>query len=134
MARAAALRHLTGRFLGSLRPGGPSPDDEAWVWSVLLPGERALWGRMSGADRRHAVGVARRVSRPDLAAPARLHVTWALAESLRAYWYAVPLRASGTSRLEIFRPRGAAVMESSSCSSAVCGWSGSESVTRTRKL
>ena len=43
------------------------------MWSVLLPGERALWGRMSGADRRHAVGVARQVGRDDLAAAALLH-------------------------------------------------------------
>lgn len=42
------------------------------MWSVLVPGERALWGRMSGADRRHAVGVARRVP-AELAAPALLH-------------------------------------------------------------
>ena len=29
----------------------------------LLPGERELWRRMSGPDRRHAVGVAERVER-----------------------------------------------------------------------
>ena len=47
--------------------------------SVLLPGERALWGRLSAPDRRHAVGVARSVAaalpgadRPVLAA-ALLH-------------------------------------------------------------
>jgi HD domain len=52
--------HLVRRFLESLWSGGPSVDDEAWVRSQLLPGEVELWGRMSGADRRHAVGVARR--------------------------------------------------------------------------
>jgi hypothetical protein len=72
VVQPAHLRHLAGRFFGSLRPGGPSPADEAWVWSLLLPGERALWGRMSGADRRHAVGVARRVP-AELAVPALLH-------------------------------------------------------------
>ncbi len=51
--------HLAVRFLGSLRPGGPPAADEAWAKSQLLPGERALWVRMSGADRRHAIGVAR---------------------------------------------------------------------------
>jgi hypothetical protein len=52
--------HLVRRFLGSLRPGGPPPADEAWARDVLLAGERPLWDRMSGADRRHAVAVARR--------------------------------------------------------------------------
>ena len=55
--------HLAKRFFGSLRPGGPALEDEAWVAELLLPGERKAWGRMSGADRRHAVGVARRVER-----------------------------------------------------------------------
>ena len=72
MASTAELRHLSGRFFGSLKPGGPPAGDEAWVWTVLVPGERALWGRMSGADRRHAVGVARRVP-AELAVPALLH-------------------------------------------------------------
>ena len=68
------------RFFGSLRPGGPPPPDDAWATGALLPGEVALWRRMSGPDRRHAVGVARRtesalpppVARPVLAA-ALLH-------------------------------------------------------------
>lgn len=72
--------HLARRFAGSLRPGGPADGDERWVRNVLLPGEQELWQRMSGPDRRHAVGVARRVqaslgaaaSRPVLAA-ALLH-------------------------------------------------------------
>ena len=52
--------HLVRRFLGSLRPGGPPPGDEAWARDALLAGERPLWDRMSGPDRRHAVAVARR--------------------------------------------------------------------------
>jgi len=76
----APWRHLAGRFLGSLRPGGPPPADEVWAVAALLPGEVVLWHRMRGADRRHAVGVARRteaalgapVERPVLAA-ALLH-------------------------------------------------------------
>lgn len=55
--------HLTKRFFGSLRPGGPSRQNERWVESVLSEGELKLWRRMSGADRRHAVGVARDVER-----------------------------------------------------------------------
>ena len=59
--RAAHAAHLGRRFLGSLRPGGPSPADEAWVDATLTDGEMGLWRGMSGADRRHAVAVARRV-------------------------------------------------------------------------
>ena len=53
--------HLVRRFVGSLRPGGPAPDDDGWAVGLMVPGEVLLWRRMSGADRRHAVGVARRV-------------------------------------------------------------------------
>lgn len=74
------LQHLVRRFLGSLRPGGPAPDDDRWAVGLMVPGEVVLWRRMNAADRRHAVGVARRVdaalgpggSRPVLAA-ALLH-------------------------------------------------------------
>jgi hypothetical protein len=56
-------RHLTSRFFGSLRPGGPGADAERWVADVLSAEELELWRRMSGADRRHAHGVAKRVER-----------------------------------------------------------------------
>jgi len=52
-------RHLAERFFGALSPAGPPPVDEAWALGHLLEGEQALWRRMSGPDRRHAVGVAR---------------------------------------------------------------------------
>jgi len=55
--------HLVRRFVGSLRPGGPGRAAEAWVAERLTAGERELWSRMSGPDRRHAYGVARRVER-----------------------------------------------------------------------
>lgn len=45
--------------MGSLSPAGPAAADEAWARRHLLPGEDRLWVRMSGPDRRHAVGVAR---------------------------------------------------------------------------
>ena len=64
--------HLVKRFAGSLWPFGPSEADEAWARSLLLPEEAELWGRMSRADRRHAVGVARRVP-VELAPAALLH-------------------------------------------------------------
>jgi hypothetical protein len=59
---ARHLAHLVSRFLTSLWPGGPRRADEHWVASTLLPGELVLWRRMGGADRRHAVGVARRTA------------------------------------------------------------------------
>ena len=43
-------------------PRGPSAEDEAWVAEQLGEGEQELWARMSGPDRRHAVGVARVVA------------------------------------------------------------------------
>jgi hypothetical protein len=58
----ATWSHLVRRFAGSLRPGGPSEADDAWAVASLNDGEVALWRRMSGADRRHAVGVARGVT------------------------------------------------------------------------
>lgn len=53
--------HLVKRFFGSLRPGGPSKADDAWLRAHLTPAEIKLWDRMANPDRRHAVGVARRV-------------------------------------------------------------------------
>lgn len=60
MARTA---HLIKRFLGSVAPARLSADDARWAASRLLPAERELWARMSPADRRHAVRVARDVER-----------------------------------------------------------------------
>ena len=85
--------HLTRRFLGSLLPGEPAPADRAWVATILTEKEMALWQRMSGADRRHAVGVARRVQadlgeagagRPELAA-ALLHDVGKLVSGLGTF-------------------------------------------------
>lgn len=59
------LFHLARRFFASLRPGAPSSSDLDWVHAVLeadsAPAVRALWERMSNPDKRHAVGVARKV-------------------------------------------------------------------------
>jgi hypothetical protein len=57
-----SLRHLAVRFAGSLSPIGPAAEEESWARSLCLPGEQALWARMSAADRRHAVAVAHRVA------------------------------------------------------------------------
>ena len=58
-----SVAHLAKRFAGSLWPGGPSAAGEEWASAQLLPAEQQLWRRMSGPDRRHALGVARRVER-----------------------------------------------------------------------
>ncbi len=54
-----SFRHLAARFARSLSPAGPPAADERWAREWLLPGERELWDRLPGPDRRHAVGVAR---------------------------------------------------------------------------
>lgn len=56
----SSAAHLVKRFFGSLDPRGPGPEGDVLV-SLLNDGERALWARMSGPDRRHAVGVALRL-------------------------------------------------------------------------
>ncbi len=52
--------HLAARFFTSLPPTPPSVDEEVWVDSILLPGERSLWVQLSNQDRRHSAAVARR--------------------------------------------------------------------------
>ena len=86
------LGHLTRRFFGSLWPAGPSRESEEWVASVLTERQLALWRRMSRADRRHAVGVARRVERalgaeatPPVVAAALLHDVGKVAAGLGTY-------------------------------------------------
>lgn len=67
----ATLWHLATRFVESLWPAPPSAEDDAWAEAQLGEGEVALWRRMRGFDRRHAVGVARRllVTLPDAQRP-----------------------------------------------------------------
>jgi hypothetical protein len=55
--------HLGVRFFGSLAPIGPRSSSEQWALDHLGPGERRLFAQMSGPDRRHAIGVARRALR-----------------------------------------------------------------------
>lgn len=61
MHRLAHLRHLAGRFVGSLSPRPPKGVDERWARRHLLPGEDDIWVRLSNPDRRHAIAVARDV-------------------------------------------------------------------------
>jgi hypothetical protein len=88
----ARLTHLVKRFFGSMVPRGPGAPDAEWAESQMVPGEIELWRRMSRADRRHAVAVARRVqtalgdeaTRPVLAA-ALLHDVGKLDADLGVY-------------------------------------------------
>ena len=59
--------HLAARFFWSLSPRPPKVEDEVWAEDRLLPGEVALWRRMSNQDRRHSVKVTRRflAARPE---------------------------------------------------------------------
>lgn len=68
---ATDVLHLVRRFFGSVRPGPPSPEDLAWVRSILSHDEWQLFQRMSNPDRRHAVAVARDVvsELPDASGP-----------------------------------------------------------------
>jgi hypothetical protein len=68
------------RSLGMLVPVGPTTEGEAFAVAVLSEAELALWRRMSGPDRRHAVAVAKRVeaalgaqATPPVLAAALLH-------------------------------------------------------------
>jgi len=71
--------HLAKRFAGSLSRREPDAADTAWAAEVLGPGERDLWSRMSVADRRHSLCVARRFvaelpdAPPEVVAAALLH-------------------------------------------------------------
>lgn len=94
-----SLSHLARRFATSLWPGGPSRADDAWARSFLSAPEQQLWDHMSGADRRHAVSVARRFlaqnpGGPPTAVPAALlHDVGKLASGLG------PLRRAGATFL-----------------------------------
>jgi len=52
--------HLVRRFVGSLSRREPDAADIAWVDAHLLDAESQLWHRLSAADRRHSITVARR--------------------------------------------------------------------------
>jgi hypothetical protein len=88
----ARLSHLAKRGLSSAFGLGPRPADDEWARTQLIPAEQDLWRAMSRVDRRHAVGVARRVaaaldtraSRPVLAA-ALLHDVGKIEAGLGTY-------------------------------------------------
>lgn len=55
------LAHLSLRFFGSLLALPPSGAERSWVAARLRAGEWSLWWRLSRADKRHTISVARRV-------------------------------------------------------------------------
>jgi hypothetical protein len=98
----APLGHLASRFVQTLVPVGPNPADGRWALEHLLPGERAVWARMSPADRRHAAGVARRAAAAlgadatrEVVAAALLHDAGKVESGLGALARAVATVAAG---------------------------------------
>lgn len=64
MNRLRHLTHLVARFIGSLGERPPTVEDELWAEAWLSAPERKLWSRLSNADRRHSIAVARRFACP----------------------------------------------------------------------
>jgi hypothetical protein len=92
LGSVASPLHLTRRFFGPLRPGGPPVGEVEWVASVLSAAELELWSRMRGPDRRHSVLVGRRVERAlgheattEVLAAALLHDVGKSVSGLRTY-------------------------------------------------
>jgi hypothetical protein len=101
---------LAGRFFSALVPFGPTPSDESWARDQLSDGEQALWHRMSGPDRRHAIGVARHTiglldpdqARPEVIAAALLHDVGKVEASfgtLARVWITLAALAVGRTRV-----------------------------------
>ena len=57
----AALVHLVRRFVESIGSRSPNSADHDWVRTVLDPVEFELWATMQSMDKRHSIGVARRL-------------------------------------------------------------------------
>lgn len=57
--------HLLRRTVEQTGRRPPSSDDAAWAESWLTLPEASVFHRMSNADRRHSIGVARRAARHD---------------------------------------------------------------------
>lgn len=111
--------HLAGRFFLALAPVGPRPPAERWALDHLSPSERPLFAAMSGPDRRHAIGVARRAVRlagdepvPDgFVAAALLHDVGKIEASLGTFGRVLATVAAvavGRQRLASFEPPAAA--------------------------
>ena len=60
VASTARVRHLVGRFAGSLVARRPGPEDLAWARSRLSAAEFAVWSTLGRADRAESIAVGRR--------------------------------------------------------------------------
>lgn len=128
----ASVWHLAKRFFGSLAPGGPPAADESWACGWLTEPEAALWGRMSGPDRRHAVGVAKVVAAADaqrpLVAAALLHDVGKIDAGLGTFGRVVATvldRREGDGRFARYRRHdaiGAALLEAAGSDPLVVAW------------
>jgi len=134
-----SVGHLAKRFVTSLWPFGPPAADDAWATHYLNDGETQLWRRMPGFDRRHAVGVARRVcaalgsdaSRPVVAA-ALLHDVGKIESGfgvwrrvLATVWTAVRgrERVTGRTALYVDHPAiGARLLRAASADPLTASW------------
>ncbi len=135
MSSAKEWVHLIRRFAGSLSPRPPAVVEEAWASTQLLPGEQALWDKMSNPDRRHAVGVGRDVvrrlgadaTRPVLAA-ALLHDVGKLDAGLGTFARVAATlvdRRDGDGRFARYRRHdelGAAMLTSAGSDSLTIAW------------
>lgn len=59
----ALLGRLVRRLVEAVRRSRAAPSDQRWAESVLEPGERELWQRLSAHDQYHSIRVARSVER-----------------------------------------------------------------------
>jgi len=101
---------LSRRFFAALSPRGPAQADDVWALDNLTADEPALWRRMSGADRRHAIGVARDTigllgpdeATRDVIAAALLHDVGKVESSFGTFarvWITLAAMAVGRARL-----------------------------------
>jgi putative nucleotidyltransferase with HDIG domain len=110
-------------------------EGEAFAVAVLSEAELALWRRMSGADRRHAVAVAKRVeaalgmqaTKPVLAA-ALLHDVGKVESGLGALGRVVATAAAMAGRPQL-TPRVACYLEHAERGAALLELAGSDPVT-----
>jgi len=90
--------HLVQRFFGSLWPGAPDADEEAWAATVLTAEELPLYQRLPNHDRRHAIRSGRKA---EAALGARAEPRWIAAAMLHDVGkhdagFSVPGRAIAT--------------------------------------
>jgi len=119
----AAWWHLVTRFVGALWPGAPAATDVDWVRTILEPSEFALWSRQVAHDRRHTIGVARRVARELAPTPFAGDTRWVAAALLHDI-------GKVQSRLSVFGRVVATLAGKATGKRRVAQWSEGRGVTR----